>query len=266
MFELYNNYPNKMEQEPQIVEELFLEEVFFEDNKDVVMPSFNESKEWLQYLKDCQDWCLDSSDCITDYVDDQSYYIRKIIKPINLKKNNDVENFNMVSLGSINKRNAKKKQSFKYNVGNKHIFCSSIIKDDSKPCKNKKCKQAHSFQDILYCDGKCGRIVIENNYYSGICNKRHFNETIENFMVRKNIRLFSITSAVFEFYKKPSSEFISNLLEKSKKIFNNVTVILIDEPIRETVEDFLNKKNNNNYEYDDLSLNTEEFNALWNIF
>lgn len=230
-----------------MVEEMMVEEIFEEFEED--------SEEYQKYLNDIEEWFEDVIETIEEPAK-QYKVLRPVLKPI--KNFSPCEENDMVIIGSVTNVSKKIKTSFKYNVFNKNIFCNSL-KGKSK-CNG--CKYAHTFTDIPYCIGKCGRIILENNFYFGNCNKRHSQETLENFLIRKGIQLNTVREADFKIFDHPSKEFVREILERAKSLkFTSVSFTLINRS--QNLEEFLEK---NRQEQDDIYNNVltdEEFNELW---
>lgn len=186
-----------------------------------------EDEEWQRYVADCNEYNIGLDDCNDDdyyYYDDDAY----IIKPRVLRapNNNIPDDSNLepsVILGKIKVvAPSKKAKTFKYNQKDTKIFCPTLMDRPQnktfKPCQNKKCNYVHQFDDIQFCNSECGRIVCENNYYSGKCFKRHSDETLDNYLMRKNIRIKDKKTMSFNFYEQPSVEFLAEFIENAKNL------------------------------------------------
>ena len=222
----------------------------FNDEEDCVsdLDSINDNLEWKKFLSDCEDWTTEVSD--TEDVFDNSLKHLGVRKPCNLNKSHNY-NYEMILIGKTITKNGEKKKSFKYNIYgiNKNIFCKTVLfSSNTNNIQNIcKCKLPHSFQDILYCNSNCTKITYENNFYTGNCNKRHFKETVHNFVLRKNITLKDSGNACFEFYEIPSAEFIKDLLTKCKTLkFKEVKVKIVPKP--KTLTEFLKEKSESKYD------------------
>lgn len=238
------------------------EEYYYEDEDSSLL---SDNEEWLKYLADCEEWSEETIVENDDFVEVSQMKRMAIHKPFILDEDNFYDENSMISLGMINTRE-KKKKSFKYNYNksNKHIFCSSLLntKNDNKKCFGDSCKNPHKFSEILYCHGKCGKITYENNFYTGNCNKRHLKETLENFVLRKNIKLKSCKTAEFCFYDKPTSEFIIELLVQAKSLlFEEIKIRIIPRP--KTMEDFLKDRVTDDIIPSDYVFLDEDFNKIW---
>lgn len=222
---------------------------FDEDDCNVFeVESLEDNEQWKQFLLDCDEWNKEP-------VEEEPYYpFEKIYTnskphfyiPSNDSYSEDEDTYdNMIVLGKITKI-PKKKQSFKYHVGSsKNIMCGSLQAGNKKgECNNVKCKYAHKFTDIPFCYGKCGHITHENNFYSGNCNKRHCNETIDNFVLRKNIQLNDIKKIVLYFFERPNSELVESILYKASKIMVSEVKLKIRPPT-DTLEEYFASRNKN---------------------
>lgn len=192
----------------------------------------NYSEDWNNYLNDCDEWNRE------DFEYENTLFVNKKKPRVIIPQFLDEDDFgeeNKFTILKVNlykkKKSNNNKPTFRYNNAKIKIFCNSIIKDSGiKTCKRSTCKFAHKFTDIEFCNNECG-IEYENNFYTGNCNKRHFRETLYNFVVRKKISLVNFITAEFPFYEKPDSIFLQNLLEICKKInFREVRIKIVKKP------------------------------------
>lgn len=253
--EMYFLDPNT--QLSEIDDEIHFEEDNEEDNEE----------EWLDYLSSCEEWKEMSYE---EWYEEKSLFQNcNNRKPIiiNRTKIEQLDEY-MVCLGKPKQRVVKKKQSFKYNIGlSKNIFCNSLIKPNIKCEKKNKCRYAHTFEEIPKCHNKCSRIVFKNNFYSGVCSKRHEHETIDNFLIRKNINLLKCKIINIEFFHPPPKEFIETILQKSKNICEKLNISIVKKT--KTLEEYLKEraleKLDMDYKYSNPAIDnfsSQEFNTI----
>lgn len=207
------------------------------ENTEEYESNFKNDPEWLKFDKDCEEYKYDFTDITEEVSDEEEYYVRY---PINHKLIVPEKSNQMVILGYVSPQ--KKTKSFKYSYNSKKnfIFCNSLI-DDKIKCNSLKCKLPHTFNEIPFCNSNCKRITYNNNFYSGNCNKRHNMETLENFLIRKNIKMAGLKRADLGFFEKPSSELVKDILLRAKKLnFTDVKINIIPKKI--TFSEFLANK------------------------
>lgn len=229
------------------------------ENEHFSEDEFENESDWETFLKNCQSYDeSDYEDCNFSEETEDLYFPK--IPPGPVCEIGNV-NYDMIVLGETFKQE-KKKKSFKYSGINGQLFCSSFAKFDKK-CTKPKCKYSHSFEDIPLCDSKCKRIEFENNYYTGNCNKKHKKETLVNFSFRKNIRLCSVKTGEFEFYERPSEDFIKSLLETAKKLkISTIDIKIVNRPT--TIDDFFNCKSPEiSDEETEEGLGSEDLKKIW---
>lgn len=210
-----------------------IEEFEYDDNESFI---FDKNEEWLKYLRDCDEYNEKYEECIDLY----SFNNAKpkpeafLIDQSNVDKDSQYE---MFILGRI-KAPICKKKSFKYTNIKSNIFCTSLL--TNKKCTT-NCKYVHNFQDIPFCHGKCSKITINYEFfYTGTCTKRHVNETLDNYVFRKSVKLLK-NNLTFSFFEKPNIEHVSEILKVCKKLgYLNVTFTIKSR--QKTIDDFYSTK------------------------
>lgn len=195
--------------------------------------------EWLDYLKRCDEWNeeMEDDDLNKEIIITPKKY--KIRKPCFLNEEVELEN-DFYIIGKV--KSPKKPKSFKYNSFKKthekqKIICDSVLQ--LKPCEIKNCKEIHEFSKIPYCKGLCEKITFNNNYYKGSCIKRHYKETFENFVIRKQLKT-KLENISLSFYERPSDELLYDILVSVNKLnIKSLEISLCKKP--KTLSDFLNK-------------------------
>lgn len=243
-------------------------EMEFENNNEFVEEnnenSVNDDKdpEWEKYCKECDEY-FEENESDFDYVNE--IITKKNLYPelVLIKKGKNITDKkpNMIILGKLQTPLKKINKSFKYlNVKNSTIFCSTIT-DDDKYCKKDNCKYLHNFRELPFCRGKCGKIMITENYYEGNCSKRHSEENFDNFLLRKNINISTKKDYELRFYTRPSNELVKKIIQDCKsKLINSVSIKIVEKP--KTLNEFLNecpKINDVNKDF----LNDEDFKSAW---
>lgn len=245
-------------------------EIFENDEDDcLIYQDIHDNPEWKKFLSDCAEWATEVYE--TSDVFEEVYGPFKQLKtrkPCNIINKSLEYDYEMILIGkTIVRRNGEKKKSFKYNIYgmNKNIFCKTVLVSKSDDVKKIcKCKMPHSFKEIPYCNSNCKKITYENNFYTGNCNKRHFKETVHNFVFRNNIILKESDNACFDFYEIPSVEFIQNLLNKCKKLkFKEVKVKIVPKP--KTFTEFMNDHKKSSNTSSDYTLTDDDFEKAWSI-
>lgn len=234
----------------------------YDDFSEMDFVDFKKDPQWIEFNRDCEEYNLDiENEDDIEYEYNPYQYVRYPIIDNTVDLNEKYKE-NMVILGCVSPK--KKNKSFKYSYNSKKnfgIFCLSVTKKNTK-C-NKNCKLPHNFNEIPFCNSKCNRITLENNFYSGNCNKRHNMETVDNFMIRKHVKLNDINDITLEFFERPSSELIKELLTISKKLhINNITIKIVTKKI--TLDEFMNIKNYDEDEDENIQCDDNLFNKLWN--
>lgn len=195
----------------------------FDSDEEIVI----EDDEYTSYLEDCKSWNCEP--------DDQVYYEELPLEKQFLYRfptnNDDFHNIEspMFTIGKIlkdRKVSQTKKSSFRYVGKQNNILCKYLISD--KPCPS-NCKENHDFKSIAFCDGTCNRITYENNFYMGICNKKHSRESFDNYLLRKGIKLFNKNSLKLEFFKIPEDSVLRTILNMYKKLkYQELEINIID--------------------------------------
>lgn len=195
--------------------------------------------EWLDFVKRCDEWDeeIEEDDLNKEIIITPKKY--KIYKPVFLEEDNISNDFYII--GKV--KSPKKSKSFKYNSyvktqAKRKIICESVLQ--SKICDIKNCKEIHDFNKIGYCKGFCGKITLSNNYYKGSCIKRHYKETFENFILRKNLKT-NIKNISLYFYEKPDADLLFEILSSVKKLnIQSLEIAMCKKP--KTLIDFYNEK------------------------
>nr|UOX61100.1 MAG: hypothetical protein DiTV3a_F18ORF2 [Diabrotica toursvirus 3a] len=193
--------------------------------------------EFEQYVRDCEEYNDFTFDSERTYVKNS-----RILFPVSEEElNTEQDDYEMILLGKIIIPKEKIKKSFKYNLSSQvKYFCNNIELYNS--CNREACRYSHKYEDILKCQGKCGKIKIDNNYHHGTCNRRHSNESFSNFLIRKRIffKLMS-KSLVLEFFKRPEEEFISEILNIVKQLgYEKLEIKIVKK--QKTIEEWFSER------------------------
>lgn len=189
--------------------------------------------DWVDYLKNCEEY---------DFIEpttENKIWTKKTYshKAINIDCGECKDE--MIILGEIKRPETPKKKSFKFVLKNASVFCKNFL--NNKSCNSKSCRYIHDFESLDYCKGKCGRIYYENNFYSGSCSRRHSKETIQNYLFRKELKSVLLQNISFDFYEKPTLEFLELFIPTCKSLNIESAKINIVKP-RRTLEDFYRQK------------------------
>lgn len=235
-----------------------------------------EDQDFKSFLKDCEEWENPEDNFMLNSTTTCKSYKRckvPVFDFLELKKVTENSLENTVQLGPVinNRTLSKKPISFKYHLGGQpSVFCNYVMKPlmrnkQEKKCCDPKCKYAHSFLEVKECDGKCGRINLENNYFSGPCMKRHHRETKDNFLIRKNIKIPNYDTLTLEFFRKPSEEFVRDVLKTATKLgYTDLSLKIIPEIKILTLDEFYSARKSDIIDQSEDNLITqEEFDKLW---
>jgi hypothetical protein len=127
----------------------------------------------------------------------------------------------------------KKKTSFRYPGKIPDIFCENFLKNGKCTKENsKKCNGIHYFYEIPFCGFECNRVTLENNFYDGACSKKHVRESMDNFLLRKCLKIPEKNNISVQFYKIPDDEQLRKILKMCKKAnYEELEITIISESI-----------------------------------
>ncbi|QIH04959.1 hypothetical protein [Dasineura jujubifolia toursvirus 2a] len=205
-----------------------------------------DQEEYNEYLKSCEEYNDEVDEVYEGYSLEEllppKFVMPKTLANSTIKKDSQDD---FISLGNV-PINKNTKITFRYYSRDNKIFCSSMYGSNKKQCNN-KCKYAHSYKDIPFCNSKCERIQLDNNIYFGKCSKRHSKETFENFIVRKGIKTHNLKSFNIKCYERPSNTIIKTILSLTQEInIKEINIEIIPKP--KTLEEFLQL--NGYYDYE----------------
>lgn len=213
-----------------------------------------EKTEFKKYSTACDDW--------EEEMYDQIYYDEIPLKKSSLYPPTPLDNYQyfepleesespMFTLGTVLKTKEKRPKKISFKFANKPIgtFCLSLI-NEKKKCPP-KCTSVHDFQQITFCGNECGRVKLNNGLYTGVCNKKHSRETLDNYLLRKGIKLINKNNISLQLYEKPTDEQLRFIITTCKTLkYKVIDIEVVPRPL--DISDFYNEFNSSEYSDDDF--------------